>query len=53
VKEGDILEVKCVEIDSQGRVNLSRKAVLMPEGEAKDFVASRPPPRGRSGPLHR
>ncbi|MDD5132136.1 MAG: polyribonucleotide nucleotidyltransferase [bacterium] len=28
VKEGDELEVKVVEIDSQGRINLSRKAVL-------------------------
>jgi polyribonucleotide nucleotidyltransferase len=28
VKEGDEIEVKVVEIDSQGRINLSRKAVL-------------------------
>ncbi len=28
VKEGDEIEVKVVEIDSMGRINLSRKAVL-------------------------
>ncbi len=43
IKEGDSIEVKCVEIDSMGRVNLSRKAVLMPEGSAEDFIAARPP----------
>jgi polyribonucleotide nucleotidyltransferase len=31
VKEGDDITVKVSEIDSQGRVNLSRKAVLMDE----------------------
>jgi len=45
VKEGDVIEVKCVEIDLQGRVNLSRKAVLMPEGSPEDFIAARPPRR--------
>jgi polyribonucleotide nucleotidyltransferase len=29
VHEGDELDVKCIEIDSQGRVNLSHKAVLL------------------------
>jgi polyribonucleotide nucleotidyltransferase len=33
VKEGDEIEVKVMELDSQGRVNLSRKALLpVPEG---------------------
>ncbi|SHJ57155.1 polyribonucleotide nucleotidyltransferase [Anaerobranca californiensis DSM 14826] len=36
VKVGDIVEVKCTEIDEKGRVNLSRKAVLKErEGEQK------------------
>lgn len=40
VKEGDEFDVKVMEIDSQGRVNLSRKALLpVPEG----YVP--PPPR--------
>ncbi len=40
VKEGDQFDVKVMEIDSQGRVNLSRKALLpLPEG----YVP--PPPR--------
>jgi polyribonucleotide nucleotidyltransferase len=33
VNVGDTIEVKCVEIDQQGRVNLSRKAVLKPGSE--------------------
>jgi polyribonucleotide nucleotidyltransferase len=33
VKVGDEIEVKCIEIDNQGRVNLSRKAVLKPGSE--------------------
>jgi len=41
VKEGDIIDVKCVEIDTMGRVNLSRKAVLMPEGSPDEFIAAR------------
>ena len=36
VKEGDELEVKCVEIDSQGRINLSRKALLAPAGTSEE-----------------
>ena len=52
VKEGDIIEVKCVEIDTMGRVNLSRKAVLMPSGNQEDFIASRPPSKS-GGPFRR
>ncbi|HOW28035.1 MAG TPA: polyribonucleotide nucleotidyltransferase [Elusimicrobiota bacterium] len=33
VKEGDTIEVKCIEIDNQGRVNLSRRAVIKPGSE--------------------
>jgi polyribonucleotide nucleotidyltransferase len=33
VKVGDEITVKVIEIDNQGRVNLSRKALLVPEGE--------------------
>ncbi len=33
VKIGDEITVKVIEIDNQGRVNLSRKALLVPEGE--------------------
>ncbi|MGN1317980.1 MAG: S1 RNA-binding domain-containing protein, partial [Lachnospirales bacterium] len=28
VKEGDVIQVKVIEIDDQGRINLSRKACL-------------------------
>ncbi|OGR82914.1 MAG: polyribonucleotide nucleotidyltransferase [Elusimicrobia bacterium RIFCSPLOWO2_01_FULL_54_10] len=54
VKEGDIIDVKCVEIDTMGRVNLSRKAVLMPEGSAEDFITARPSrPEGGRPPFRR
>ena len=36
VKVGDEIEVKCIEVDSQGRVNLSRKAVLKPGSELEN-----------------
>jgi len=48
VKIGDEIMVKVVEIDAQGRINLSRKAVLgggSGDGEG-DEVASAPRPRG-------
>ena len=32
VKEGDIIKVKCLEVDPQGKIRLSRKA-LLPRGE--------------------
>ena len=53
VKEGDVIDVKCVEIDTMGRVNLSRKAVLMPEGSPDDFIANRPPEREGGRPPFR
>ena len=42
VKVGDEIMVKVVEIDSQGRINLSRKAVLG-GGPEEDYIAQRPP----------
>jgi len=46
VKEGDEFDVKVLEIDSQGRVNLSRKALIpRPEGMA-DEPESLPSQRG-------
>lgn len=51
VKEGDEITVKCIEIDSQGRVNLSRKAVLQPDTEIDTNNSSqrRPSSGSRSG----
>jgi len=49
VKIGDIVNVKVTELDEQGRINLSRKAVIDPTA---DTTVKRPPPRGdgnRSG----
>jgi polyribonucleotide nucleotidyltransferase len=47
VKVGDEINVKLVEIDDQGRINLSVKATLpRPEGyeeKPDDFIAKRPP----------
>jgi polyribonucleotide nucleotidyltransferase len=48
VKVGDEIMVKVVEIDSQGRMNLSRKAVLN-GGDVEEYVVARPP-RG-NGPF--
>jgi polyribonucleotide nucleotidyltransferase len=39
VKPGDQIMVKVIEVDSQGRVNLSRKAVMVPEGSAPEGAA--------------
>jgi len=52
VKVGDELEVKVVEIDDQGRINLSRKAVLDPEAVYTPRDREKRPPRrdGRDGP---
>jgi polyribonucleotide nucleotidyltransferase len=44
VKVGDEIMVKVVEIDSQGRMNLSRKAVLGGGGPEEEYVPR--PPRG-------
>jgi polyribonucleotide nucleotidyltransferase len=51
VKEGDEIDVKLVEIDSQGRINLSRKALLpLPEGMTEEPAYTRPSsPRGDRG----
>jgi polyribonucleotide nucleotidyltransferase len=47
VKEGDEIDVKVMELDSQGRVNLSRKALLpLPEGMTESFNDY---PRGGGG----
>lgn len=48
MKEGDIVEVKVLEVDPQGKVRLSRKALLpLPEG----YVPPAPrEPRGDRGP---
>lgn len=48
VKLGDVVKVKLVEIDDQGRLNLSRKALLpLPPGmtASPDVPPRRPPPR--------
>ena len=50
VKVGDEIMVKVVEVDSQGRINLSRKAVLGGPG-ADDYTPRGPRPGGdRGGP---
>jgi polyribonucleotide nucleotidyltransferase len=50
VKIGDEIVVKVVEVDSQGRINLSRKAVLGGPG-ADDYTPRGPRPGGdRGGP---
>lgn len=48
VNVGDEIMVKCVEIDSQGRVNLSRKALLGGGDEAPSH-RSRGPRGGHNG----
>lgn len=48
VKIGDEIVVKVVEVDSQGRINLSRKAVLGGPG-ADDYTPRGPRPGGPSG----
>jgi polyribonucleotide nucleotidyltransferase len=47
VKEGDTIEVKVIEVDQQGRINLSRKAVTHPGSEHL------PGPRREGGGVHR
>jgi polyribonucleotide nucleotidyltransferase len=49
VKIGDEIMVKVVEIDSQGRINLSRKAVLTGEDPTGPLRNGPPRDRGRSG----
>jgi len=45
-KEGDIVQVKVTEIDDQGRINMSRKAVIDPTA---DTTVRRPPAKPRDG----
>ena len=51
VKIGDQIMVKVMEVDSQGRVNLSRKALLAPSenGAQEDYVPRGPRPGGDGG----
>ncbi|MBI2071017.1 MAG: polyribonucleotide nucleotidyltransferase [Elusimicrobia bacterium] len=54
-KEGDEVEVKIVDIDSMGKIRLSRKAILVPGSEFEDTRARRPDgggdaPRRHDGP---
>ncbi|MGH7715217.1 MAG: S1 RNA-binding domain-containing protein, partial [Vulcanimicrobiaceae bacterium] len=50
VKIGDQIMVKVMEVDSQGRVNLSRKAVLNADAGIPDDYQSRGPrPDGAGG----
>lgn len=59
VKIGDVIKVKAIEIDDQGRVNLSRKALLpRPEGVPEPAVHRRPahrtvPSRHRKPPYNK
>jgi polyribonucleotide nucleotidyltransferase len=49
VRVGDKVQVKVVEIDSQGRVNLSRKALIDRENEPEPPYANEPLPPGGFG----
>lgn len=50
-KIGDMMKVKLVEIDDQGRLNLSRKALLpVPPGMSIETEIPRRPPPRRPGP---
>lgn len=55
VKVGDVIKVKVIEIDDQGRVNLSRKQLLpRPEGAPEARPYRRPAhPRHRKPPYHK
>jgi polyribonucleotide nucleotidyltransferase len=48
LKEGDTVEVKVLEIDNDGKIRLSRKAVLVPGSENEG--GERPPRRDGGGP---
>ena len=50
VKMGDPIEVKVISIDDMGKVKLSRKALLVPEGT---YVPSTPSSGGRGRPFGR
>jgi polyribonucleotide nucleotidyltransferase len=52
VKVGDEITVKVIEIDNQGRVNLSRRALLSPDSEPRPLPSQRnsgPPRHGGGG----
>jgi polyribonucleotide nucleotidyltransferase len=49
LREGDEVEVKCLEVDNDGKIRLSRKAVISPGSEGP--LEPRPP--RRDGPRHR
>lgn len=50
VKVGDQIQVKVIEIDNQGRINLSRRALLAPpEGGAPENGGAPPPRPGNGG----
>jgi polyribonucleotide nucleotidyltransferase len=48
VREGDMVTVKVIDIDGDGKVRLSRKAVLMEEA-GEEYVATKRPGRGGPG----
>ncbi len=50
VTAGDLILVKVIEIDDQGRVNLSRKQALREKPERKDEEVRQPRPEGASSP---
>jgi len=50
VKPGDQIMVKVIEIDSQGRINLSRKAVLGADGAAAPAPAAAQDDDGAAAP---
>jgi polyribonucleotide nucleotidyltransferase len=49
VKEGDIIDVKLIAVDDQGRIKLSRKAVLM-EAKGLEYKMEPQAPRRDRGP---
>jgi polyribonucleotide nucleotidyltransferase len=46
VKPGDMVKVKVINVDEQGRIKLSRKAVLIEEAKAKQPAAPAAPAQG-------
>jgi polyribonucleotide nucleotidyltransferase len=51
VQVGDEITVMVIEVDPQGRINLSRRAAISGEmPTAEELEADRPPSRGRGGP---
>ena len=48
VRIGDVVKVKVILVDEQGRIKLSRKAVLVEEARAKQGGAPAPQPAGSS-----